>query len=236
MSRQSAKVGILNAKELNRQMEKLKANVEKAEHDLLHDFKTRGPDVVAKAVTSVYNVTASQVTGKVRKGTKAENIKATIGGTRISGNSIGNAVIEYRGRRLTYNQFKLNPTRPGKRGYTLKATVYRNEEKTLGNVRKLTKRDRKKMRKGVHTSKSSPIMLFPTGYKKEGGNPYVAMKRRSADRSDIHSVKPTSLPQMVMNDEVQLALEPMLREFINKRQVQHLRNAGLIEKKKSAKK
>lgn len=227
-----SKVGILNAKELSRQMDGLKDRAALAEKRLISDFSKRIPAMVASSVTKRYNVDRQQVTGKVHKSAKKPP-KKVIGTTRIKGNTVGSVHVQYVGSPLILSHFGLTPKVPPKgRGYTLRASILRGKRFTLGKVKKQTKRDYKRRKRGIRRSQRSPVMLLPARHARKAGagSAYIPIQRRSTRRNDLHTAKTLSLPQMVDNREVRAELNPNIERFVNERLEHHLSRLGLKEK------
>ena len=134
---------------------------------------------------------------------------------------------------LTPTHFGMTPKAPGVNAYTLKASIIKGEKKTLGKVKKLTKKQRANLaknftRSGTRSSAKSPIMLLHTGNKQEGGTNYIPFQRVSSNRKDIKAIKTVSLPQMVSSPRTSNAISKAVSETANERIEHHLRRNGLM--------
>ena len=101
-------------------------------------------------------------------------------------------------------------------GYTLKATIVKGQRSTLGQVKKLTKKQRAALaknftRSGTRQSDHSPIMLMPTG------TTYIPFQRKSVNRNDVEAIKTISLPQMVGSKRTEEGIQRAINEGLGKR-------------------
>ena len=136
----NGKVGIVNLKELTKQIKNLDKASEKVLNATVRDFKRNAPGWVAQAVVKEYNIAAKEIK-PAKKGWKYFKT----GSLQVKGDTVASVAIEYMGRRLTPARFGMTPKapKPGS-AYTLKAQIKKGEKKTLGKVKKLTKKQRKK--------------------------------------------------------------------------------------------
>ncbi len=196
-------------KEYNVLKKKIKA-LEKAPTkvmtSLTAEAKKRVPGWVATEVAKEYGVKKSEITGN------------KIGRVRAEGGSVEDVRIVYTGRLLTPTHFNMSPKAPNPGGaYTLKATIVKGERKTLGKVKKLTKKQRAALgknftRNGTQTSDHSPIMLM-----RANGGHYLPFQRKSTDRKDIDAIKTISLPQMVASKRTEAGIRKAIDENLGKR-------------------
>lgn len=203
---------IKNYKILRKQIEDMKKAPRKVLKNLNSDAKKRVPGWIATEVTQIYGVKKTEITGK------------KIGTVQASGSSFEQVQITYRGRPLTHTHFSMSPKAP-KQGsaYTLKATVIKGERKTLGKVKKLTKKQRAVLAKnftgsGTKKSDHSPIMLM-----RANGGQYLPFQRKSTDRKDIEVVKTVSLPQTVSSKRTNLAIKTAINGGLSKRLDHHMK-------------
>ena len=207
------KIGITNIQEISNQLNSLTEGGERALQRTTSDFKRSATGWVAKEVSSVYNIKTTEV--KPTKGGKP------VGGIWVDGETISSASITYKGRVLTPIHFGMAPRIP-KPAYALKATIFRGQRKTLGQVKRLTKKQRKNVgrnftRQGTRSSNKSPIMLMHAG-----GGTYIPMQRVSKNRKDIEAIRTLSLPQMVENERVRQGIDKAIDEKLSKRFYHHL--------------
>lgn len=211
---------IKNYQMLKKQIENLQKAPKKVIARTLTDMRTRVPTWVAAEVSKVYGVK------------KAEVNNNSLGKMKVEGNTVKNIKIRYTGRVLTPTHFGMSPTAPGQNAYTLKATIIRGERKTLGKVKKLTKKQRAALaknftRSGERKSDHSPIMLMHTRNTQAGGTNYIPFQRKSVRRNDIEAIKTLSLPQMVSSERTAPNISKAINEGLEKRLAQHMK---LLEK------
>lgn len=216
-------IGIKNYKSLQKEIRKLKQAPEAVSKGIVSDFKKRAPGWIAKEVCAVYNIKRTEVRPKSGSG------GTKIGYIGVRGKTIAKAALVYQGRRLTPVHFQMRPTAPplNRTGYTIKATIKRGQRKTLGKVKKLTKKQKKNIGKnfrkqGKQNSAASPIMLLHTGNRQEGGTSYIPFQRMSQRRSDLEVRKTISMPQMVSSKRVEKKIDDVLSKNIGKRLDQHM--------------
>ena len=207
---------IRNYDALKKQIEKMKTAPQKVIDRTLSDMKTRVPKWVAAEVSKAYGVK------------KAEVNSGTLCKTKIEGNTVKTIKIKYTGRVLTPTHFGMSPTAPGPNTYTLKATIIRGERKTLGKVKKLTKKQRAALaknftRSGSRNSDHSPIMLMHTGNAQAGGTNYIPFQRKSTRRNDVEAIKTLSLPQMVSSERAAPNITKAINEGLEKRLDHHMK-------------
>ena len=216
----SSKGGIVNLKEIKKIMKKMQTAPEKVVEVTVKDFKSRAPGWVASEVAKHYNVKRSDIA-------PAKYTKSPIGKVKVKGKTLDTVNLIYKGRVLTPVRFKMSPTEPTGGAYTLKATVVKGQRKTLGKVKKLTKKQKANIGKnftqqGTRNSNKSPIMLMGTGNKKVDGTNYIPFQRQSKDRKDIKAIKTLSMPQMVSNPQVEEQIYKTISEKLGKRLDHHV--------------
>ena len=100
----------------------------KAISNTIKDVKARAPGWIAQEVTAVYNIKKSEITpsgsGKPKK---------MAGSIKITGETIEELAITYKGRLLTPVHFGMTPKAPPRgKSYTLKAQVLKGQKKVVG--------------------------------------------------------------------------------------------------------
>lgn len=188
-----------------RELEQMKKAPEKVIKRTLSDFRQRGPGWISTEVTKKYNIKKAEVNE----------------GVRVKGNTVDSITIIYKGRVLAPVHFSMNPKAP-KQSYTLKAMFKKGDRKTLGKVKKLTKKQKQNIgrnftHQGKKTSRSSPIMLMSTGNKKIDGVNFIPFQRQSQKRNDLKAIKTLSVPQMVSNKKVEENIQEAVNEKLGKR-------------------
>ena len=206
--------------ECMREIEKLKSKSETVLKRLTSDAKNRVPGWVATEVAKTYNIKKSEITPD-----KTGTGKKMAGSVRVQGDTVSSLQIVYRGRVLTPVHFGMTPKAP-KESYTLKAEIIKGNKVTLGQKKKLTKKQRQNIgknfrRQGTRNSQRSPIMLMPTG------SSYVPFQRKSTDRKDIEVIRTLSMPQMITSDRTRDNINQAINDGLEKRLIQHMK---LLEK------
>lgn len=175
-------------KKVLKQMQKAPAKVLKQS---LSDVREGAPGWIAKEIAQIYGVSKTEITsGKA-------------GRAKVKGANIDSIQIAYTGHPLSVRHFKVTPKAPkAGRGYTMKAAIIKDNQVTLGKVKKLTKKQRKNIgrnfhRQGVKQSDHSPIMWMSTGAKSADKVQRIPFQRKSQRRTDLKAIKTASLPQMV---------------------------------------
>ena len=203
---------IKNFRALKKKLDDNKKAPQKVFKALSSDARKRVPGWVSTEVTKTYGVKKTEITGK------------KVGDVKVQGSDIRDMKIVYSGRLLTHTHFSMSPKEPKEGGsYTLKATVIKGQRKTLGQVKKLTKKQRAELAKnftgsGTQSSDKSPIMLM-----RANGGQYLPFQRKSKNRNDIDVVKTLSLPQMVSSDRTQLAIRTAIDDGLRKRLDHHMK-------------
>lgn len=174
---------------------------------MTRDAKKQVKGWVSSEVSKVYGVSKSDIDNK------------KVAAVRAKGRILDSLMFEYKGRPLTPTHFGMTPTTPDAEGYTLRATVIRGQPKTMGRVKKLTQKQRKKIgrnlrKPGFQVSGKSPVMLLPAG---KASSTYIPFQRQSANRKDIEAIKTVSLPQMVSGraeDQIQATMRRELSDRV----------------------
>jgi len=183
-------INIPSLKGVQKELENVKKQTEKAVQSAIIDCKTRGPAQITKAVTAVYGIKASEVTeaGKAAKSTKS------VGTIKIKGIELDSVQLIYKGRLLTPTHFSMTPkARPeGGRKYTVKAAVFKGQKKALG----------------------SKVFLAPSG---AAGTTQIAYKRTTEKRLPIDAIRTVSIPQMITNETVAADIEKKMNGLLQDR-------------------
>lgn len=206
-------VEILNAKKLEKQIERMKTAPAKALKAAENDIRDRAPGWIAAGVAERYAIS----NGKSSKDSvsKKEVLSGNIGKLRIKGSLNNNTMrLEYSGRSLTPVHFGMKPIskpQPGS-AYSLKWKVLRGGKGTTAKIKKLTKKQRKNIgrnftHQSTQNSQQSPWMLQPTGNRKEGGVNYIPFQRRGQTNPFQYVARAPSLPQMIKDKSGQLRPE-----------------------------
>ena len=208
----SVRFEIKDYKTVKKQIEQMKDAPQKVMQAMYSDASKRVPGWIATEVTKTYGVKKSEISD------------GSIGKVKVQGDNIKNMKVVYTGRLLTPTHFSMSPKEPKPGGgYTLKATVIKGERKTLGQVKKLTKKQRKELgknltRSGSQNSPKSPIMLM-----RANGGHYLPFQRVSKNRKDIEAIKTISLPQMVSSKRTEEAIQQAINEGLGKRLDHHMK-------------
>lgn len=209
MGKYNTSIQLKNAQQIIKQLDGMVKGGEKAVAMTVNDFKHRAPAWVAQEVSAEYGIKKADVT-PTKKNPKAA------GRVSIKGTTIDTAALVYKGRVLTPTRFGMTPKAP-KQAYTLKAQIHRGQKKTLGKVKRLTKKQRKNVgrnfrKQGDRNSSKSPIMLMNTG-----GGKHIPFQRQSKNRKNIKAIKTVSVPQTVSNEAVSKEIENVIQENLSKR-------------------
>jgi hypothetical protein len=196
---------VKNYKLVKKKIGAMQAAPRKVMTNLTAEAKKRVPGWVATEVAKAYGVKKGEITGQ------------KIGRVTPQGASFKDVRIVYTGRLLTPTHFNMSPkaANPGG-GYTLKASILKGQRKTLGKVKKLTKKQRAALSKnftrtGTQKSDRSPVMLMPTG------TTYIPFQRKSVRRNDVEAIKTLSLPQMVSSQRTEEGIQRAISEGLEKR-------------------
>ena len=119
MAKGSITMRVENLQKLLDQVQEIDEKGRKAVKATVRDVKSRAPGWIAQEVTAVYNIKKSEITpsgsGKPKK---------MAGSIQITGETIEELAITYKGRLLTPVHFGMTPKAPPRgKSYTLKAQV-----------------------------------------------------------------------------------------------------------------
>lgn len=212
----------INYNELNSRLKKDLKAAERAVNGIIGDFKRRAPGWIAAEAAKAYNIKKTEIRPSGNFG------RAPTGNICTRGNKLKNVALVYKGGPLSPVHFGTTPKVP-KASYTLKTEILKGQKKTLGKIKKLTKKQRKNIgrnftHQGKQNSPKSPIMLMSTGAKSGGEDKvkYIPFQRQSQRRNNLEAVKTLSMPQMLTNPKVEKGIESTLSKNISKRMYHYL--------------
>ena len=127
MPKNSISAQLSNLQQLVADLEAIENGGKKAISNTIKDVKARAPGWIAQEVTAVYNIKKSEITpsgsGKPKK---------MAGSIQITGETIEELAITYKGRLLTPVHFGMTPKAPPRgKSYTLKASVLKGQKKVI---------------------------------------------------------------------------------------------------------
>ena len=130
MPQNSISAQLSNLHQLVADLEAIENGGKKAISNTIKDVKARAPGWIAQEVTAVYNIKKSEITpsgsGKPKK---------MAGSIQITGETIEELAITYKGRLLTPVHFGMTPKAPPRgKSYTLKASVLKGQKKVIGRT------------------------------------------------------------------------------------------------------
>ena len=181
----------------------------KAVKATVRDVKARAPSWIAQEVTSVYNIKKGEIVPS--SSGKPKKMAGTI---RITGETIEELALTYKGRLLTPVHFGMTPKAPPRgKSYTLKASVLKGQKKVVG--RYLNTRT-----PGGPYSERSHNILMGTGNTKAGGVSAIPFQRMSRTRTDIKKFTTISVPSMITSERTNEKILKRLQDETAKR-LQH---------------
>lgn len=210
----SVSVQLANLRQLAADVQAIEAGGRKAITSTVKDVKARAPGWIAQEVTAVYNIKKGEITpssgGKPKK---------MAGSVRVTGETIEELTLTYKGRLLTPVHFGMTPKAPPKgKSYTLKVQVLKGSKKVLGRYKNTRT-------PGGPFSQRSHNILMGTGNTKEGGTNWIPFQRMSKTRTDIKKVTTISVPQMITSDRTNEAIMLRLNTETAKRLDHHMKRA-----------
>lgn len=214
MAKGSITMRVENLQKLLDQVQEIDEKGRKAVKATVRDVKSRAPGWIAQEVTQVYNIKKSEITpsgsGKPKK---------MAGSIQITGETIEELTITYKGRLLTPVHFGMTPKAPPRgKSYTLKAQVLKGQKKVIG--RYLNTRT-----PGGPFSQRSHNILMGTGNTKGDGTSWIPFQRMSKSRTDIKKLTTVSVPQMITSDRTNEAIMLRLNTETSKRLEHHMKRA-----------
>ena len=202
----SISIQIENLRQLVADVQAIEAGGRKAISSTVKDVKARAPGWIAQEVTAVYNIKKGEITPS--SGGKPKKMAGSI---RITGETIEELTLVYKGRLLTPVHFGMTPKAPpAGRSYTLKAQILKGSKKVIGRYKNTRT-------KGGPYSQRSHNILMGTGNTKEDGVNWIPFQRMSKKRTDLEKFLTTSVPQMVDNPEVHTRIYNQLSKETEKR-------------------
>lgn len=209
MPKNSISAQLSNLHQLVADLEAIENGGKKAISNTIKDVKARAPGWIAQEVTAVYNIKKSEITpsgsGKPKK---------MAGSIQITGETIEELAITYKGRLLTPVHFGMTPKAPPRgKSYTLKASVLKGQKKVIG--RYLNTRTPS----GPYSERSHNI-LMGTGNTKAGGVSAIPFQRMSRTRTDIKKFTTISVPSMITSERTNEKILKRLQDETTKR-LQH---------------
>ena len=210
----SVSVQRANLRQLAADVQAIEAGGRKAITSTVKDVKARAPGWIAQEVTAVYNIKKGEITPS--SGGKPKKMAGSI---RITGETIEELTLTYKGRLLTPVHFGMTPKAPPKgKSYTLKVQVLKGSKKVLGRYKNTRT-------PGGPFSQRSHNILMGTGNTKEGGTNWIPFQRMSKTRTDIKKVTTISVPQMITSDRTNEAIMLRLNTETAKRLDHHMKRA-----------
>lgn len=209
MPKNSISAQLSNLQQLVADLEAIENGGKKAISNTIKDVKARAPGWIAQEVTAVYNIKKSEITpsgsGKPKK---------MAGSIQITGETIEELAITYKGRLLTPVHFGMTPkTAPPGKSYTLRMQVVKGQKKVIG--RYLNTRT-----PGGPYSERSHNILMGTGNTKAGGVSAIPFQRMSRTRTDIKKFTTISVPSMITSERTNEKILKRLQDETAKR-LQH---------------
>ena len=206
MPKNSISAQLSNLQQLVADLEAIENGGKKAISNTIKDVKARAPGWIAQEVTAVYNIKKSEITpsgsGKPKK---------MAGSIQITGETIEELTITYKGRLLTPVHFGMTPkTAPPGKSYTLRMQVVKGQKKVIG--RYLNTRT-----PGGPYSERSHNILMGTGNTKAGGVSAIPFQRMSRTRTDIKKFTTISVPSMITSERTNEKILKRLQDETAKR-------------------
>ena len=141
------------------------------------------------------------------------------GSIRITGETIEELTLVYKGRLLTPVHFGMTPKAPpAGRSYTLKAQILKGSKKVIGRYKNTRT-------KGGPYSQRSHWILMGTGNTKADGTSWIPFQRMSKTRTDIQKMTTISVPQMITSDRTNEAIMLRINTETAKRLDHHMKRA-----------
>ena len=205
----SISIQIENLRQLVADVQAIEAGGRKAISSTVKDVKARAPGWIAQEVTAVYNIKKGEITPS--SGGKPKKMAGSI---RITGETIEELTLVYKGRLLTPVHFGMTPkTAPPGKSYTLRMQVVKGQKKVIG--RYLNTRT-----PGGPYSERSHNILMGTGNTKAGGVSAIPFQRMSRTRTDIKKFTTISVPSMITSERTNEKILKRLQDETAKR-LQH---------------
>lgn len=226
MSRPTTKgmmeIKLTNLPQVVKQLQGIQKGGEEAIERTVKDFRGRAPAWVSRAVRKYYGIPAKEISPKTKK--DVENKVKKAGQIYTRGKSLSTMAIVYYGRVLTPVRFGMQPKEPDKT-YTIKTTIQKGRRRRLGGKKALTKAQKTNIgrnftRQGKRNRRRYPILLQPTGAKKDDKITHIPMRLLPNDK--WKPIKTLSLPQMVENERVERETNKQIEANLSKRLEHHI--------------
>lgn len=220
MAAGSMSVSLKNYAKLCKDLKAMNKDAAKAIQRTVSDFKSRAPGWVSQAVTEEYTIKKAEVKDAMTGAKKAGSIK-------VEGELIDNVQLVYKGRMLTPVHFKMSPTKPSTVRQEARAIPGEGttSESDVVMARPLKAKPisveiHKGQKKTLSGNYSAPPFLATNG-----GGGYIPFQRRSESRTDIVSIKSTSVPQMIEHEKVAASIQEKIDEGMKARLEHHAAQA-----------
>ena len=136
---------------------------------------------------------------------------------KTKGKTVDSFALVYTGRLLTPVHFGMTPKAPPPgRSYTLKMQVFKGQKKVIG-------RYKSRRKPGGPFSQRSHNILMGTGAKDEDAVKYIPFQRVSKKRTDLRKFTSISVPQMIENPKVNMAIYDDLNKYAIERPNHHVK-------------
>lgn len=210
----SVTVQLENLRQLVADVQAIQDGGRKAISNTVKDVKARAPGWIAQEVTAVYNIKKGEIVPS--SSGKPKKMAGTI---RITGETIEELALTYKGRLLTPVHFGMTPKAPpAGKSYTLKAQILKGSKKVIGRYKNTRT-------KGGPYSQRSHWILMGTGNTQADGTSWIPFQRMSTTRTDIQKMTTISVPQMITSDRTNEAIMLRLNTETKKRLDHHLKRA-----------
>lgn len=203
----SISIQIENLRQLMADVEAIEAGGRKAISNTVKDVKARAPGWIAQEITAVYNIKKGEITPSMA------------GSINITGDTIEELTLVYKGRLLTPVHFGMTPKAPpAGKSYTLKAQILKGSKKVIGRYKNTRT-------PGGPFSQRSHNILMGTGNTKADGTSWIPFQRMSKTRTDIQKLTTISVPQMITSDRTNEAIMLRINTETAKRLDHHMKRA-----------
>ena len=212
MAAGSMSVSLKNYAKLCKDLKTMNKDAAKAIQRTTSDFKSRAPGWVSQAVTEEYTIKKAEVKDAMTGARKAGSIK-------VEGELVDNIQLVFEGRMLTPVHFKMSPSKPStvrqqSRAIPGEGTTSESDVVMARplKAKPITVEIHKGQKKTLSGKYSAPPFLATNG-----GGGYIPFQRRSESRTDIVSIKSTSVPQMITNEKVAESIQQKINEGLQSR-------------------
>ena len=200
-------------RQLMADVEAIEAGGRKAISNTVKDVKARAPGWIAQEITAVYNIKKGEITPS------GSGKPKMAGSINITGDTIEELTLVYKGRLLTPVHFGMTPKAPpAGKSYTLKAQILKGSKKVIGRYKNTRT-------PGGPFSQRSHNILMGTGNTKADGTSWIPFQRMSKTRTDIQKLTTISVPQMITSDRTNEAIMLRINTETAKRLDHHMKRA-----------